>query len=72
MRVGNTLFREHDLKLVLLAAIICIIGAVVTLNVSDRAAGPRRFVWVVLLSICAGVTCCYRAARRVSCSRFAT
>jgi diguanylate cyclase (GGDEF)-like protein/PAS domain S-box-containing protein len=48
---------EHDLRLVLLAAVICAFGAFTTMNVSGRALGPRRAtLWLLLVSLCAGCT----------------
>ena len=57
LSVLNTLWIDHDLRLVLLAAAICVFGAVCTLSVSSRAAGKRRtLLWFALLSVCAGAT----------------
>ena len=56
-RVFEVLFLEHDVRLVLLAAVVCAFGAVTTMNVSSRAAGPQRTgLWLALLSLCAGST----------------
>ena len=56
-RVVDNLLLDHDLRLVLLAAAICALGAVSTMSVSSRAAGPRRkALWLVLLSVCAAAT----------------
>ncbi|MGH7505964.1 MAG: MHYT domain-containing protein [Longimicrobiales bacterium] len=55
--VLDTLLLDHDLRLVLLAAVICAFGAISTMNVSARAMGSRRVtLWLVLLSVCAGAT----------------
>jgi len=57
VRVLETILLEHDLRLVLLAAVICAFGALTTMNVSGRALGPRRAaLWLVLVSVCAGST----------------
>jgi diguanylate cyclase (GGDEF)-like protein/PAS domain S-box-containing protein len=56
-RVLDNLLLDHDLRLVLLAAAICVFGAVSTMSVSGRAAGKKRTaLWLVLLSVCAGAT----------------
>jgi diguanylate cyclase len=57
MAVLETLLLHHDLRLVLLAAVICAFGAASTMSVSGRAVGsPRAGLWLVLVSICAGST----------------
>ncbi len=57
LRVVNNLLLDHDLRLVLLAAAICVFGALSTLSVSSRAAGARRSaLWLALLSVCVGAT----------------
>jgi diguanylate cyclase (GGDEF)-like protein/PAS domain S-box-containing protein len=57
LRVLESLVRDHDLRLVLLAAAICLFGAIATMNVSGRVAGTRRsMLWLVLVSVCAGAT----------------
>src|SRR5688572_28987255 len=56
-RVLETLFLEHDPPLVLLAAVMCTVGAVSTMNILARVAGrPRAHLWLLLLSLCAGAT----------------
>ena len=56
-RVLESLMLEHDPRLVLLAAMVCTFGAISTMSVSGRAAGPqRRTLWLALLSLCAGAT----------------
>jgi diguanylate cyclase len=55
--VLNSLFFDHDLRIVLIAAVICVFGTVSTMNVSSRVAGTRRaWLWLLLVSICAGAT----------------
>jgi diguanylate cyclase (GGDEF)-like protein len=55
--VLDSLLLHHDLRLVALAAVVCAFGAVSTVNVSGRAAGPeRKALWLTLLSVCAGAT----------------
>ncbi|MEO5818183.1 MAG: EAL domain-containing protein [Gemmatimonadaceae bacterium] len=55
--VLNNLVLDHDLRLVLLAAVICVFGTVSTMSVSSRASGGKRTaLWLVLLSVCAGAT----------------
>ncbi|MEX2284896.1 MAG: EAL domain-containing protein [Gemmatimonadota bacterium] len=55
--VIESVLHDHDLRIVLLAAVICVFGTVSTLNVSSRAAGTRRpLLWLLLVSICAGST----------------
>jgi diguanylate cyclase (GGDEF)-like protein/PAS domain S-box-containing protein len=54
--VFHSLAPDHDVRLVLLAAMICAFGALSTMNVAARAAGPRRGLWLALLSICAAAT----------------
>ena len=57
MSVLNSIMAEHDLRLVLLAAVICAFGALTTLNVSSRVSASRhRTLWLILLSVCAGAT----------------
>jgi len=56
-RVLESLMLEHDLRLVLLAALVCSFGAISTMSVCGRAVGPqRRTLWLALLSLCAGAT----------------
>jgi diguanylate cyclase (GGDEF)-like protein/PAS domain S-box-containing protein len=56
-RIIDNLLVDHDLRLVLLAAAICLFGAVSTLSVSSRAAGKKRTaLWLALLSVCAAAT----------------
>jgi diguanylate cyclase (GGDEF)-like protein/PAS domain S-box-containing protein len=56
-RVLSNLVLDHDLRLVLLAAAICVLGTVSTMSVSSRATGKKRTaLWLVLLSVCAGAT----------------
>ena len=56
-RVFDVLVFEHELRLVLLAAAVCVFGAIATMIVSSRAAGTNRVaLWRVLLSVCAGAT----------------
>src|SRR5687768_16118792 len=55
--VLNSLFFDHDLRIVLIAAVICVFGTVSTMNVSSRVAGTQRaWLWLLLVSICAGAT----------------
>jgi diguanylate cyclase len=55
--VLHTLLVEHDLRLVLLAVIVCTFGAVSTMNISGRVSGRRHTrLWLALLSVCAGAT----------------
>jgi diguanylate cyclase (GGDEF)-like protein len=55
--VLQSLVRDHDLRLVLLAGVICAFGAISTMNVSARATrATRRGLWLGLLSVCAGAT----------------
>jgi diguanylate cyclase (GGDEF)-like protein len=57
MQVLESLVFDHDVRLVLLAAAVCSFGAISTMSVSARAAGPhRRALWLLLLSLCAGAT----------------
>jgi diguanylate cyclase (GGDEF)-like protein/PAS domain S-box-containing protein len=57
LRVLESIVLHHDLRLVLLAAVICAFGAFCTVNVSGRAANSERTtLWLVLLSVCAGAT----------------
>lgn len=56
-QVFESLAFDHDVRLVLLAAVVCSFGAISTMSVSGRAAGPhRRALWLWLLSLCAGAT----------------
>ena len=59
MRVLTCLFGEHDLALVALAAILCIIGSFVSVQLFLRtisAGGGSRFPWCFLASVCAGAS----------------
>ena len=57
MRVLTCLFYEHNLALVALAALLCIIGSYVSVQLFRRtidARGGSRFHWCFLASVCAG------------------
>lgn len=57
MRVISCLFTEHNLWFVLLAAIMCVVGATVTIRLYRqvvRAEGLARTGWAFLAAICAG------------------
>ena len=57
MRVIDGLFTEHNIWLVLVAALMCVTGAGVTMRLVRRAArstGPNRFGWQFLIAVCAG------------------
>jgi diguanylate cyclase (GGDEF)-like protein len=59
MRVFESLFIEHNAWLVLVAALMCVIGAGVTMRLVRRAAratGPNRLGWQFLIAVCAGAT----------------
>jgi diguanylate cyclase len=57
LRVLERLLTDHEIWLVLLAALVCAFGVIATLNVSARARGTeRRGLWMVLLALCAGAT----------------
>ncbi len=57
MRVALCITQEHDLRLVGLALLICLIGSAATVQLFHRvraAAGYSRFGWVVLTAVSAG------------------
>lgn len=57
MRVFTCLFTEHNLWFVLLAAIMCVVGATVTIRLYRqvlRAEGLAQLGWAFLAAICAG------------------
>lgn len=57
MRVFTCLFTEHNLWFVLLAAIMCVVGATVTIRLYRqvvRAEGMARVGWAFLAATCAG------------------
>jgi diguanylate cyclase (GGDEF)-like protein/PAS domain S-box-containing protein len=57
LEVLTNVLATHDLRLVLLAAVICAFGAATTISICARATrSDRRALWFVLLSICAGAT----------------
>ncbi len=57
LRIVDCLTLEHELSLVLLAGIICLLGCITCVVVAGRAmSGERSPVWVSLLSLCAGCT----------------
>lgn len=57
LRIVDCLTVDHDLRLVLLAAAVCVFGWTATMIVSSRAAGPDRAVlWRCLLGLCAAST----------------
>lgn len=57
MRVITCLFTEHNLWFVLLAAIMCVVGATITVRLyrlTTKAQGSARLGWAFLAAICAG------------------
>lgn len=56
LRIVGCLTFEHDLALVLLAALICVLGSFASLAVAARVRGARYGLWLLLLSMCAGST----------------
>ena len=59
LRVLTCLFHEHDLLLVALAALLCLIGSYVSVQLFRRtidARGASRFHWCFLASVCAGAS----------------
>jgi diguanylate cyclase (GGDEF)-like protein len=57
MRVISCIVTEHDLRLVLLAAIVCIAGSFVTMRLFDRALrtdGAQRLGWIFQTASAAG------------------
>ena len=57
LRVLTCLVHEHDLALVALAALLCLIGSYVAVQLFRRtidARGVSRFHWCFLASVCAG------------------
>ncbi len=57
MRVITCLFTEHNLWFVLLAAIMCVVGATITIRLyrlTSKAQGSARLGWAFLAAICAG------------------
>jgi len=57
LRVIGCLTVDHDYQLVLLAATVCVFGAIASLVVSARATrGEHARLWLILLAVCAGST----------------
>ena len=57
IRIIDCLTLEHDLPQVILAALVCAIGTMASLTVTQRTGpGPRRFLWLNLLAVCLGST----------------
>ena len=59
MRVVTCLFGEHNLALVALAALLCLLGSFVSIQLFRRtleANGGSRFHWCFLASVCAGAS----------------
>lgn len=57
LRIVDCLTLEHELSLVLLAAVICLLGCITCVVVAGRAmSSERSMVWMPLLSLCAGCT----------------
>ncbi len=57
MRVLTCLFTEHNLWLVLLAALMCAVGAYVTISLFQRALATQGLAhngWLFLTAVCAG------------------
>ena len=57
MRVLSCIFTEHNLWLVLLAALVCVSGGWITLNLLQRAEKTRelqRGGWIFLTAVAAG------------------
>ena len=57
MRVVSCLFTEHNIWLVLVAAMMCVTGAAVTMRLFRRAlrtSGTPRHGWHFLIAVCAG------------------
>jgi diguanylate cyclase (GGDEF)-like protein len=57
LRVVSCLAYEHDLSFVLVAAVICIAGSVMTMRLFDRAkrlSSANRAIWVVLSGVAGG------------------
>ncbi len=57
MRVVTCLFTEHNLWFVLLAAIMCVVGATITIRLYRLVAsahGSARMGWAFLTAVCAG------------------
>jgi len=57
MRVLSCIAIDHDLKLVLLAALVCVIGCLVTVRLLERARraeGIQRLGWVLQTALVAG------------------
>lgn len=57
MRVLSCLTQQHDLRLVLLAVLICVIGSAATVQLFHRvraAAGLSRTGWIVLAAVATG------------------
>ncbi len=57
LRVLDCLVFDHDYRLVLLAAVVCVLGTFATQLVSDRAVrGEYSGLWMVLTAVCGGST----------------
>jgi diguanylate cyclase (GGDEF)-like protein/PAS domain S-box-containing protein len=57
LRIADCLTVDHDLRLVLLAALICAVGAASTAIVSTRTTSARNAGWwLAMLSLCAAAT----------------
>ena len=56
-RIYNCLTTEHDLRLVVVAGIICFLASLVAINLFRRAretGGPTRITWIVTAAIATG------------------
>ncbi|MDB5440752.1 MAG: bifunctional diguanylate cyclase/phosphodiesterase, partial [Caulobacteraceae bacterium] len=59
MRILECVFEQHDLRLVALAAILCLVGSVITMRLYQRlgrAAGGERSAWIFLAAMAGGAT----------------
>ncbi len=57
LRVLDCLIFDHDYRLVLLAALVCVLGTFATQFVSDRAVrGEYSVLWMALTAVCGGST----------------
>lgn len=59
MDVLNCIVDEHDLRLVMLAAVVCVSGCAITLNLferSKRRIGRQRAGWIFLASVAGGAS----------------
>ena len=55
-QVYDCLVYQHDYRLVLIAALICLLGSIATFTIADRAltAESRAVIWMALAGICGG------------------